>query len=395
MKSNSKKFSVSSALKKIRNGTMDLDPQYQRGAVWGRARKALLIDSMLRGYDLPKIYLRETSRELETYEVVDGVQRLTSMDDFMSNKVPLSRDSEWAGMRYTELPETVQERLDDYQLDFAVLEDCSDEEVREMFHRLQGGMRLNTAEELNAVSGEMNDYIEKLSHGPFFEETACFTKSRGAARHVAAQIAKLSIGGPGDVRKADLMKFYKDHKSWKANSRASALKTSMNWLHASFGESHPLFRNRAQTVSVAFLTFRLWNSYAMKDHAAAYRKALEEFDQLVGNASPEVREYATAMSHSSDQASSVDLRDEYLQNAVAGFLKEIPEKDRLRQFPASDRVVAWYRADGTCEAKDCDAKVGFNEFHADHSRAWSRGGRTSKENIRVLCPTHNLSKGAS
>ena len=394
MKSNSKKYSVSSVLRKIRNGSMDLDPQYQRGAVWGRPRKALLIDSMLRGYDLPKIYLRETSRELETFEVVDGVQRLTSMDDFVNNEVPLPKGSEWPGLRYRELPEHIQERLDDYQLDFAVLEDCSDEEVREMFHRLQGGVRLNTAEELNAVSGDMSSFVESLSRSNFFEHTACFTKSRGASRHVAAQIAKLCISGPGDVRKTDLMKFYRDHKVWKPNSRATALKTTFNWMHTTFGENHALFRNRAQTVSVVFLTYRLWFSYALKEHGDGYRKVLEEFDQLVGNGSAEVKDYATAMSHSSDQGSSVDLRDEYLQKAVAEFLELIPPKDKLRQFDVSDRVVAWYRASGVCEEDGCAQEVGFSEFHADHAKAWSKGGRTSKDNLRVLCPKHNLSKGA-
>lgn len=394
MKSNSKKYSVSSVLKKIRNGTMDLDPQYQRGAVWGRSRKALLIDSMLRGYDLPKIYLRETSRELETFEVVDGVQRLTSMDDFVNNEVPLPKGSEWSGLRYWELPEHIQERLDDYQLDFAVLEDCSDEEVREMFHRLQGGMRLNTAEELNAVSGDMNAFVEALSNSAFFEKTACFTKSRGASRHVAAQIAKLCIAGRGDVRKSDLMKFYTDHKEWKVSSKASTLKTSLNWMHATFGENHALFRNRAQTVSVAFLTYRLWTSYALKEHGERYRAVLEEFDQLVVHGASEVKDYATAMSHSSDQGVSVDLRDEYLQKAVTEFLNEIPAKDKLRQFDVSDRVVAWYRAGGVCEEDGCTREVGFSEFHADHAKAWSKGGRTSKDNLRVLCPKHNLSKGA-
>ena len=240
MKSNSKKFSVSSALKKIRNGSMDLDPEYQRGAVWGRARKALLVDSMLRGYDLPKIYLRETSNSHESYEVVDGVQRLTTMDDFAQGEFPLPKSSEFSGFRYHQLPELVQERFDDYQLDFTVLEDCTDEEVREMFLRLQQGVRLNTAEELRAVIGGMNDYVEVLVALRFFERAACFTKSRGASRHVAAQISKLALGGIGDVRKADLMKFYSDHREWTPNASANQLKTVLNWLHSVFGDTHPV-----------------------------------------------------------------------------------------------------------------------------------------------------------
>lgn len=394
MKSNSKKFSVSSALKKIRNGTMDLDPEYQRGAVWGRARKALLIDSMLRGYDLPKIYLRETPNSEEAYEVVDGVQRLTAMDDFTQNLVPLPKQSEFAGKKYQQLPEPIQEKFDDYQLDFTVLEDCSDEEVREMFLRLQNGMRLNTAEELKAVSGDMNAFVESLVSSKFFEQTACFTKSRGASRHVAAQLAKLCIIGIGDARKTDLMKFYGDHRSWEPSSSATQLKTVLNWLNSVFGERHLLFRNRAQTVSIVLLAFQLWSDFALKEHQAEFKKSVEEFDKRVANSDSSVRDYATAMSHSSDQGVSIELRHEFLMAHLQDFLKSVPQKDRRRQFSSSQRVVAYYEAEGRCEADGCGVQVSFGDFHADHHRAWSRGGKSDLVNLRVLCARHNLSKGA-
>jgi len=394
MKSNSKKFSVSSALKKTRNGSLDLDPEYQRGAVWGKPRKALLVDSMLRGYDLPKIYLRETPNKGESYEVVDGVQRLTSMDDFARGEFSLPKNSDFGGFRYHQLPEEIQEKFDDYQLDFTVLEDCSDEEVREMFLRLQQGVRLNTAEELRAVSGDMNDFVESLVSSRFFEKTACFTKSRGSNRHVAAQIAKLALVGVGDARKADLMKFYTDNREWTPNSNANQLKTVMNWLHGVFGETHPVFRNRAQSVSVSYLAFALWGSYALKDHEEKFRQAVEQFDSQVAGGDIAVRDYATAMSHSSDQGASIQLRHEYLHAAMQPALENIPAKDNQRQFKTPERVAAWYGAKGRCQAVDCGIDVSFSEFHADHQKAWSKGGKTSLENLQVLCSRHNLTKGA-
>lgn len=394
MKSNSKKFSVSSALKKIRNGSMDLDPEYQRGAVWAKPRKALLVDSMLRGYDLPKIYLRETPNSEESYEVVDGVQRLTAMDDFAQGAFALPKDSEYSGFKYHQLPEPIQERFDDYQLDFTVLEDCTDEEVREMFLRLQRGVRLNTAEELRAVSGDMNDFVEGLVSSRFFELTACFSKSRGASRHVAAQVTKLALNGVGDVRKADLMKFYSDHRQWKPNTAANQLKTVVNWLHSVFGDTHPVFRNRAQSVSVIYLTFVLWGSYALKDSGEVFRGLVEAFDSKVAGGDGSVRDYATAMSHSSDQGVSIELRHEYLLAAMQPILDTVPPKDSHRQFRTPDRVTAWYRAKGRCEETGCDRPVSFGDFHADHHKAWSRGGKTTLDNLRVLCPAHNLSKGA-
>ena len=105
MKTSRKTISVSSAVKRVHNRSLDLAPEYQRGAVWSRKRQTLLIDSMLKGYDLPKFYMRQLSGDKELYEVVDGVQRLTSMVNFMNGDFALPKLSSFAGLRYKDLPE--------------------------------------------------------------------------------------------------------------------------------------------------------------------------------------------------------------------------------------------------------------------------------------------------
>ena len=80
MKFHRKTFAASTAVKKIKNGTLDLAPEYQRGSVWTRNRKALLIDSVLRGYDLPKLYLRESPGQADAYEVVDEFNEALDKD---------------------------------------------------------------------------------------------------------------------------------------------------------------------------------------------------------------------------------------------------------------------------------------------------------------------------
>lgn len=60
-------FTLSKKRKKI-----DTNPDYQRPAVWTKAQKQLLIDSILRDFDVPKIYLHEKNND--TYDVIDGQQ---------------------------------------------------------------------------------------------------------------------------------------------------------------------------------------------------------------------------------------------------------------------------------------------------------------------------------
>lgn len=66
-------------------------PDYQREEVWSTAQKQLLIDSILNGWKLPKLYLLKTGAN--TYDVVDGQQRLATIFEFMSGKLELSSET--------------------------------------------------------------------------------------------------------------------------------------------------------------------------------------------------------------------------------------------------------------------------------------------------------------
>jgi len=63
------------------------NPEYQRGAVWTLAQKKLLVDSLLRGYPIPLIYLHHIAREVagakhEHFEVIDGQQRINALYEY-------------------------------------------------------------------------------------------------------------------------------------------------------------------------------------------------------------------------------------------------------------------------------------------------------------------------
>lgn len=65
-----------------REEKIDPQPQYQRTPVWSDEKKQLLIDSILRNYDLPKFYLRVSNNPSYDHEVVDGQQRLRAIWEF-------------------------------------------------------------------------------------------------------------------------------------------------------------------------------------------------------------------------------------------------------------------------------------------------------------------------
>lgn len=55
-----------------RKAKINVNPQWQRGAAWRAPRKVLLIDSILRGMDIPKFYLRKLETGPFTHDAVDG-----------------------------------------------------------------------------------------------------------------------------------------------------------------------------------------------------------------------------------------------------------------------------------------------------------------------------------
>ena len=147
-------------------------PDWQREEVWNKVRKQKLIDSILRGWRLPKFYFLLTNTDPEEFEVVDGQQRLLAIWEFFDNELPLSPDSNsvtGGALLYRDLPDQLSDCFDDYEIDYDQLEDVSDEEdLKEFFQRLQQGLPLTSSEKLNSVHSNLRDFCRQLSEHRFF-----------------------------------------------------------------------------------------------------------------------------------------------------------------------------------------------------------------------------------
>ena len=174
MKSSSKSWTIYTIQQ--RESRINPRPQYQRAAVWNLTKKQKLIDSILRGYDIPKIYLRESPDDVYEHEVVDGQQRLRAIWEFANNDFPLSDDSsdlpQWGDLsdrRHDELESDVQDAFGLFDLSIVVIEDSSELEIRDLFLRLQEGVSLNPAEKRNAMVGTMRDFVSELADHSVFQ----------------------------------------------------------------------------------------------------------------------------------------------------------------------------------------------------------------------------------
>ena len=106
----------------LSSGKYELNPEYQRRKRWGIIQQSKLIESFIINVPIPPIFLYEV--EYAKYEVMDGLQRLTAIDDFYNCKFSLEGLEEWKelnGKTYDKLPLKIREGIDRRYLSSIVL----------------------------------------------------------------------------------------------------------------------------------------------------------------------------------------------------------------------------------------------------------------------------------
>jgi hypothetical protein len=172
-------------------------PEWQRDDVWDTEKKQGLIDSILRGWKLPKFYLLKVDDDPEEFEVVDGQQRLSAIFEFFDNTLSLSAEStkRFKASSYKDLPSANSDAFDDFEIEYDEITDAEEPELKEFFQRLQRGLPLTSSEKLNAVHSQLRDYCRSLSRHRFFGKKVAFADKRYAHFDVAAKVAAIEIEG--------------------------------------------------------------------------------------------------------------------------------------------------------------------------------------------------------
>lgn len=119
----------------MRSSRLTLSPYFQRNLVWRDAHKRDFIDTIMKGYPFPQIFLARGPIDLDTMEasqaVVDGQQRLNSIRDFVDGKL------DFEGKTFREL--APKEREDFLKYEVAVIDfdlDAGDARLKDVFYRL-------------------------------------------------------------------------------------------------------------------------------------------------------------------------------------------------------------------------------------------------------------------
>lgn len=153
-----------------------LKPPYQRKPVWSPDQKAFLIDTILKGYLIPEIFIhRITDHNGKTiYNVVDGQQRIRSVLEFIQCEYALSSEytPEYADYNFEDLPNPVKQSIWDYTINVREITNASEEEVRNLFRRMNKNVVALTPQELrhSTYSGDFIKLMEEIAEYDYWAE---------------------------------------------------------------------------------------------------------------------------------------------------------------------------------------------------------------------------------
>lgn len=196
MKTSKVTWKVERLSKWYRTKKLNFDLVIQRkDNIWDNKRQSTLIHSILSGYPIPSVF---AIKEDNILNFLDGKQRLGSIFSFINDEYPLNpktlpvNDIEVVGLKYSELPEDMQNAIKEYEIDVVRIEEISQKEIEELFYRLNNGVPLRQIETTRALLGsKVLKFVESISEMNFFAEKVNITK--GARKRFVDQELVLQI----------------------------------------------------------------------------------------------------------------------------------------------------------------------------------------------------------
>ncbi|PCJ22002.1 MAG: hypothetical protein COA96_14980 [SAR86 cluster bacterium] len=316
---------------------IDLEPQFQRQKVWSTKKQQYFIDTILKGWGVPKMYFLVLSKKgsaTNLYACVDGKQRLTAIYNFLGDE--LSLNTEYSGIhggkKYSELTEKTQDQFDEYQIDIEEVSEATNDEISELFKRLQGGTPLNSGEKLMAVGGDLCKKIKTFSTHKFLKEKILLSDTRYTYFTICAQLTYLENHGISNLSFTRLENFLKQNKStatagFELKSNLKKIKEVLDTLKTIFDVAPTYFKNRASVVSTYLLISELIDKGSIDDKhhqiKAFFDKFMKDLEEEVEKGSQakdaQLISYQSAVTQGADKQKSIKTRHEILVDRLIKF----------------------------------------------------------------------------
>jgi hypothetical protein len=431
-------------------------PPYQRKSVWSRKKQQALLDSLFRRYYVPRIVIREVRLDEErvVQEVIDGQQRITTVQRFFDNELPLPSTlgnvhDALPGRYYEELSTKIRKFVDrklSYQAD--IVKGIDDPEnpdhqniATEIFWRLQQGESLNYMEVAHArLSSLARNFVVKYADDQTFDfDTyrpidnnsdkhplfSIIRRKNDRMQHLALLTRFLILeqeDGPTDIRENHVKGFIDDHQvdngigslKYEETDVARAVRSDMQAFYEVFKddpmlddatEELPILRVEYFIISLYLLLRHLRRHYVFdSDEQELFHEFAYEFHDRWRESSEDDMDVQIFANNRQQSGAEIEARHRIMRQAFFDYAAEheheMKTKDERRGFSEAERIRIYRRDQGLCQQcleegkPEKEARVSWSGYEADHVLPHSRGGQTTVDNGRVLCQYHNRSKGA-
>jgi hypothetical protein len=431
-------------------------PPYQRKSVWSKAKKQSLIDSLFRRYYIPKLVIREVrlNDQQVINEIIDGQQRITTVQEFFDNKYPIPKSLsdmgiDLPGKYYKELDTDIRKYIDKslkYQAD--IIKNIDEPHsvshqiiATEIFWRLQQGESLNYMEVAHAqLSSITRNFIVKYSDDQTFDYDkyepvdmnndkmhffSLLNVDNVRMKHLQfmARFVMIEKGnGYADLSDRKIEEFINESKqedgignySFENTPEAQSTLQTLKSFYIIFKDDPMLdetsgikeFSVEYFIISIYVLIRHLSKYYVIdsetiniiREFVYYFHNRWKTFDETVDT------DLLTFCNRRQQGENDLETRDRILRQIFFEYLKEhnliIKEKDEKRSFTELERILIYRKGKGFCQQclregkPENEAKVSWSNYQADHVYPHSKGGKTILENGELLCSYHNQSKGA-
>ncbi len=313
-------------------GQLDLEPAYQRRSVWNQDYQRFFVDTVLRDFPAPPIYLDvETRPGAPTlYHVIDGKQRLESLLMFSRDEIHLGKYADKLGLKssekyFSQLPERLQTQFVEYTLSVENISQAQSTELTEAFDRLNRNVaKLNDQELRNAqFSGAFISKMTALAEDPFWTEIGVATRSRIRRMSDVEYVSELYVLTMHGVQdgKSTLDHFYAayDEEITDEEVHDVRFRLVLEWLRSlSIDWRSTRFRNLGDLYGLWAAVLRLHDAAQLPSSGKATTR-LSAFEAALDKpAEEQTQTYSDAVRQGTNKDTNREVRAAILAEVIQG-----------------------------------------------------------------------------
>lgn len=245
---------------RLEHGEIDLMPDFQRsGDLWSKQLQSRLIESILIRLPIPAFYFDAALDD--SWQIVDGLQRLSAIDNFVVKKnltlTKLEFLTEYEGCSYDQLPRALQRRIEEFQISVYLIRPGTPVPMKySLFNRINtGGLKLNPQEIRHAMSQSINrgtasKFLTRLITTDSFKTIVANKNYRMAHEELALRHVSFVISGLSSY-KSSMPKFLNQGMFDLGNLTEEEFNTLECNFISSLETAFTIFENNAFKKSLA------------------------------------------------------------------------------------------------------------------------------------------------